>query len=140
MSYILLYWHNKFHNIFIIIQVSIFYRLKSIGKKRQSTNIATLVCSSGTVSTVATVLFFFFNIYISWHIYCYTDLTNFTSQLLRCQLLIGRKKKNMIPQLKINVLWKYCKTCCYHNIFTIVEISVSYRSNKKNAKSTTFSH
>ena len=134
MSYILLYWHNKFHNIFIIIQVSIFYRLKSIGKKRQSTNIATLVFSSGTVATVATMLFFFLNIYISWHIYCYTDSTNFTSQLLRCQLLIGRKKKNMIPQLKINVLWKYCKTCCYHNIFTIVEISVSYRSNKKKKK------
>ena len=34
------------------------------------------------------------------------------------------------PQLKINILWKYCNTC-YHNIFTIVEISVSYSSNKK---------
>ena len=43
------------------------------------------------------------------------------------------------PQLKINTLWKYCNTCCYHNIFTIIEISVSYISNKKNAKSTTFS-
>ena len=26
--YILLYWHNKFHNIFTIIDVSIFYKSK----------------------------------------------------------------------------------------------------------------
>ena len=31
---------------------------------------------------------------MSWHIYSYTDTTNFTifSQLLRCQFLIGRNK------------------------------------------------
>ena len=28
-------------------------------------------------------------------------------------------------------LRKFCNTCCYHNIFTIVEVSVSYRSNNK---------
>ena len=37
-----------------------------------------------TVATIAKVCFFFFNIYVSWYIYCYTDKTNFTifSQLL----------------------------------------------------------
>ena len=35
------------------------------------------------------------------------------------------------PQLKINVLRKCYNTYYYHNIFTIIEISVSYRSNKK---------
>ena len=57
-----------------------------------------LVCSSGTVATVATeffffslfslpfVLFFLLNIYKNPHIYCYTDTTNFTIflQLLKC--------------------------------------------------------
>ena len=33
--------------------------------------------------------------------------------------------------MKINVLRKCYNTYCYHNIFTIVEISVSYISNKK---------
>ena len=40
---------------------------------------------------------FLLNIYLSWkwHIYCYTNTTNFAifSQLLRCQFLISRKKK-----------------------------------------------
>ena len=37
---------------------------------------------------------FFFNIYMSWHIYYYTDTTNFIifSQLLRCQFLISQNK------------------------------------------------
>ena len=54
-----------------------------------------------SIDTVAIVFFFFFsvvglcffffllNIYMSWHIYCYTNTTNFTifSQLLTCQFL-----------------------------------------------------
>ena len=41
--------------------------------------------------------FFFFVLFIiimSWHIYCYTDIKNFTifSQLLRCQFLISQNK------------------------------------------------
>ena len=41
-----------------------------------------LVCSSGTVAIVPKVLFFiiifYIDIDISWHLYCYTDITNFT--------------------------------------------------------------
>ena len=46
--------------------------------------------------SVVGLCFFFFllNIYMSWHIYCYTNTINFTifSQLLRCQFLIGWNK------------------------------------------------
>ena len=62
---------------------------------------AILVYSIGTVATVPKVTFFFFgfffqviglcfffiiNFYMGWHMYCYTNTTNFTifSQLLRC--------------------------------------------------------
>ena len=71
------------------------------------------------------------------YIYCYTDTINFIifSQLLTYQFLTSRNKIIKYecdqPQLKINVLRKCYNTYCYHNIFTIVEISVSYRSNKK---------
>ena len=36
----------------------------------------------------------FLNIYVSWHIYCYTDTTNFTIflQLLKYQFLASRNK------------------------------------------------
>ena len=41
-------------------------------------------------------VFFFFllNIDVSWHLYCYTDITNFTifSQLLTCQFIISQNK------------------------------------------------
>ena len=52
-------------------------------------NVATL--PNGTVATVPIFLVIFF---LSWYIYYYIDLTNFTifSQLLRCQFLIGRNK------------------------------------------------
>ena len=106
-----------------------------------------LVYSTGTVATMSKVfffpsnrfVFFFFllNIYINWHICCYTDMPNFTiySQLLKCQFFTNRKKKKIWdcdqPQLKINVLRKFYNTYCYHNIFTIVEISIFYISNKK---------
>ena len=57
-------------------------------------------------STIATTVFLFFpsnrfvlfffllNIDVSWHLYCYTDTTNFTiiSQLLTCQFLTSRNK------------------------------------------------
>ena len=48
-------------------------------------------------STVAATVFFFFfvlNIDVSWHLYCYTDTTNFTifSQLLTYQFLTSRNK------------------------------------------------
>ena len=44
----------------------------------------------GTVATV----YIFFNIYVNWYIYSYTDITNFTifSQLLSCQFLTSRNK------------------------------------------------
>ena len=61
-----------------------------------------LVYSTGTVAIVpffffyviGLCFFFLWNIYISWHIYCYTNTTNFTifSQLLTCQFLTGRNK------------------------------------------------
>ena len=35
-------------------------------------------------------------------------------------------------------LQKFYNTCCHHIIFIIVEVSVSYKSNKKQAKSTIF--
>ena len=97
------------------------------------------VYSTSTVATVPKVFFFFLlNIDVSWHLYCYIDTTNFTifSQLLTCQFLTSRNKNNKIwdgsqPQLKINVLKKCYNTYCYHNICTIVEIAVSYISNKK---------
>ena len=90
------------------------------------------------------VFFFLWNIYVSWYIYCYIDTTNFTMflQLLTCQFLTSRNKiikyETVTNQLKINVLRKCYNIYYYHNIFTIVEITVSYQSNKKNAKSTTF--
>ena len=39
-------------------------------------------------------MFFFFNIDLSWHLYCYTDTTNFIvfPQLLTCQFLTSRNK------------------------------------------------
>ena len=93
---------------------------------------------------------FFKNIYIymSWQIYCYTNTIKITifSKLLRCRFLINWNKIIKYETMT-NHNWKYffflqkfCNTYCYHYIFTIVEVSISYRSNKKNAKSTTFSH
>ena len=63
-----------------------------------------LVYSIGTIATMPKVFFFFlaigmcvfflWNIYVSWHIYCYIDTINFTifSQLLTCQFLTSRNK------------------------------------------------
>ena len=80
-------------------------------------------------------LFFLLNIDVSWHLYCYINTTNFTifSQLLTCQFLTSQNKiwDCSQPQMKINVLKKCYNTYCYHNIFIIVEISVSYISKKK---------
>ena len=93
-----------------------------------------------STDTVAKMFFFFLlNIDVSCHLYCYTDTTIFTIflQLLTCQFLTSRNKIIKYetiysqPQLKINVLKKCYNTYCYNNIFTIVEISVSYISNKK---------
>ena len=93
LAYIFLYWHNKFHNI--------------VKAQMHSSYSVLLVCSIGIIAIVPTVffpflfshrfvLFFFFllNIYMSWHIYCHTNITNFTIfwQLLRCQFFISRNK------------------------------------------------
>ena len=45
-------------------------------------------------SVIGLCFFFFFNIDVSLHLYCYTDTTNFTifSQLLMCQFLTSRNK------------------------------------------------
>ena len=93
LAYIFLYWHNKFHNI--------------VKAQMHSSYSVLLVCSIGIIAIVPTVffpflfshrfvLFFFFllNIYMSWHIYCHTDITNFAIfwQLLRFQFFIGWNK------------------------------------------------
>ena len=93
LAYIFLYWHNKFHNI--------------VKAQMHSSYSVLLVCSIGIIAIVPTVffpflfshrfvLFFFFpfKYYMSWHIYCHTNITNFTIfwQLLRCQFFISRNK------------------------------------------------
>ena len=61
------------------------------------------------------------------------DSTEVTVLLVYSTSTVGTMPKVFSdqPQLKINVLRKCYNTYYYHNIFTIVEISVSYRSNKK---------
>ena len=63
-----------------------------------------LLYSTGTVATVPNFIylffsviglcFFFLNIYVGWHIYCYTDTINFTIflQILKYQFLTSRNK------------------------------------------------
>ena len=75
------------------------------------------------------------------YIYCYTDTTNFIIflQLLRCQLLISwNKNMRLWPTTTENKCFKKMLQHLlllqyFHNCFpfTIVEISVSYISNKK---------
>ena len=84
LIFILLYWHNKFN---------------------KSGYAATILqhCASRVLALCSTVaatvlwfreFFFPLNIDVSWHLYCYTDTTNFTifSQLLSCQFLTSRNK------------------------------------------------
>ena len=73
-------------------------------------------------SVISLCFFFLWNIYVSWYIYCYTDITNFTMflQLLTCQFLTSRNKIIKYetiysqPQLKINVLRK-----CYNTYYVV---------------------
>ena len=98
-----------------------------------------LVCLIDTIAIVAIVLFFLFlflshwfvlfffllNIYMSWHIYCYTYTTNFTilSQLLRRQFFIGQNKIIKYETVT-NDDWKYM--FCENVVTFIVWMCQSY--------------
>ena len=114
-----------------------------------------LVYSTGTVAKMPKVFFFFpiislcffflWNIYVSWHIYGYTDTKDFTifSQLLTCQFLTSRNKIIKYETMT-NHNWKLT---FWENVTTLIIITIFsqlLRSQflidqiKKNAKCTTF--
>ena len=107
--------------------------------------------------------FFLLNIYVSWYIYCYIDITNFTifSQLLTCVNALKHCSYNALVSwaaffsqvLNSNYNAKeHCRYNSYsffffpfkylcklvyillywhnkfHNIFTIIDMSISYKS------------
>ena len=91
-----------------------------------------LVYWTGIVTTMPKVFFFspviglcfFFlwNIYVSWHIYCYTNTTNFIifSQLLTCQFFTSRNKIIKYETLT-NHNWKYM---FWENVTTLIIITI----------------
>ena len=103
------------------------------------------------------VFFFFFllNIYVSWYIYCYTNTTNFTIflQLLMCTNALKHYNYNALvlwatvatvifffSSNRFVIFFFPFKYLCklvyillywhkkFHNIFTIIDMSISYKS------------
>ena len=68
------------------------------------------------------MFFFLWNIYVSWHIYCYTNTTNFIifSQLLTCQFFTSRNKIIKYETVT-NHNWKYM---FWENVTTLIIITI----------------
>ena len=68
--------------------------LSICGATMPSDTVATIAAIFYFFSVIGLCFFFLLNIYVSWYIYCYTDITNFTifSQLLTCQFLTSQNK------------------------------------------------
>ena len=87
----------KFHNIFALL----YWHNKFYYKKLQCVNNGTLVCSIGTVATVATTNFFF-------SVFCLYFFFSFNYWSEPVYILLYWNNK-------------------FHNIFTIIEGSISYK-------------
>ena len=108
LLYIVLYWYNKFHNIFTIIEMSISFCCFSVLALFIYSTIlvshfvffflkfwTVATVPSGIVATVVTIFFFFFQssvctFFFPFYICCYTDTTNF---IIFSQVSISYKSK-----------------------------------------------